>query len=121
MTTTKEIGRQYESEAASYFERKGWQLLARNFSCKLGEVDLIFRDPAGTVVFVEVKFRSRNDFGFGQECVGYKKQAKMAKAALAYIKEKRLSGNPFRFDIASVTPENLEHIPNAFSPEGYTL
>ena len=121
MTSARALGSEQEAKAVLYFENLGWKLLARNFRCRLGEIDLIFRDPRGCVVFVEVKFRSHFGFGAGQESVGAKKQGRIAKTALFYIKQNGLQGNDFRFDVAALGPGRVEHIPNAFSPEGYTL
>ena len=118
---TQEIGKKYESEAERFFEACGWQLLDRNFTCRMGEVDLIFKDLEGTIVFVEVKYRSRIDFGFGQEFVGPLKQSRMTKAALTFIKQRHLGYRNYRFDVLAITPKGNTHIPNAFSPEGYTL
>ena len=115
------VGKKYESAAAAFLKKRGWKLLHRNYSCRLGEVDLIFRDLKGAIVFVEVKFRFSRDFGSGEEFVGAEKQKRLARAALFYIKEKNLEGRDFRFDVAAVSPKGIEHIPNAFSPEGYTL
>ena len=117
----RKVGENHEGRAASYFERLGWDLISRNYSCRAGEVDLIFADREGAIIFVEVKFRSRSDYGLGQEFVDFRKQSRMAKAALFYIKQKNLESRNFRFDVAALSPEGLEHIPNAFSPEGYTL
>lgn len=121
LSRTQKIGRQRESEALAYFKRRGWRLLERNFLCKAGEIDLILEDPEKTVVFVEVKFRSGTGFGEPQEFVDFRKQARMGRAALFYIKQRRLQGKDFRFDVAAVGPEGVSHIPNAFCPEIYTL
>ena len=119
--TARDVGEQFETQAADFLTNLGWSLLDRNFSCRTGELDLILRDPSGAIVFVEVKYRTRNDFGFGQEFVGWKKQRRMTLAALFYIKARQLHGRNYRFDIISISPAGLDHIQNAFSPDGYTL
>ena len=117
----RKVGETEEARALGYFEKRGWKLLRQNYRCRLGEIDLIFKDRGGCVVFVEVKFRSHAGFGAGQEAVGAKKRGRMSKTALFYIKQNGLEGSDFRFDVAALGPGKIEHIANAFSPEGYTL
>lgn len=117
----RDVGAAQEARASGYLTAKGWKLLAQNYCTRSGEVDLIFRDPEQTVVFVEVKFRTGTSFGLGQEMVNWSKQKRIAKAALVYLKEKKLTNQNLRFDVIALSPEGVEHIPNAFSPEGYSL
>ena len=119
--STRAVGQVQESKAALYFKNLGWKLLRRNYRCRLGEIDLIFKDGESRIIFVEVKFRSSGQYGEGQRSVGTQKQRRMAKIALVYIKENRLQGLNFRFDVAAVSPGKIEHIQNAFSPGGYTI
>ena len=121
LSKTQGIGRANETRAQGYFARRGWKLLHKNYLCKAGEVDLIFEDPEGAVVFVEVKYRASSQYGAAEEFVGLEKQMRTARAAMFYIKQRKLSGRDFRFDVAAVSPQGVAHIPNAFSPEGYTL
>lgn len=118
---TQKIGGAGEAQARAYFERKGWRLADRNWSCRAGELDLVFEQPDGTVVFVEVRFRSRGDYGLAQETVRFSKQSRLLKAALLYLKVKGWTGRGVRFDVAAVTPNGVEHIPNAFSSSAYSL
>jgi putative endonuclease len=96
-------------------EGKGFIFLAANYRTKLGEVDLVMRDK-DAVVFVEVRERMNEGFGRGFETVTAAKQGKIAKAALAYVKEKKLANVSLRFDVVSWGPRGGEHIPNAFVP-----
>ncbi len=121
LSPTQAVGAERESEAETFFINKGWVLSARNYRTPLGEVDLIFREPDGTVVFVEVKYRTRSDYGSASEMVSVSKQRKVVKAALAFIKREKLHRQCFRFDVAALSPSGLLHIPNAFSPQGYTF
>ncbi len=113
-----------ERAAAAYLRSRGYRVLAGRFAADGGEIDLVCRHGE-VLVFVEVKARSREDFGRPAEAVGRKKQRRLAKAALGYL---RLLGNPaihFRFDIVEVflRPGALPRfglIPNAFDlPEPY--
>ena len=113
--TTAEQGRAAEDRARAFLEQKGFRLLEANHRTPLGEVDLVMNDGE-TLVFVEVRERRNESFGRGFETVTPVKQAKIAKAALAYAKMKKATGSPLRFDVVSLGPRGVEHIPNAFVP-----
>jgi putative endonuclease len=117
-----EQGQAAEERARRLLEAKGYRFLAANHRTRMGEVDLVMKDGE-TVVFVEVRERTRGGYGRGFESVTAAKQAKVAKAALAYVKEKRLGGMPLRFDVVSFDPEGAAHLPNAFVPPAgrYTI
>lgn len=121
LRNSREIGENEENRALRFFKEMGWKLLKRNYHCRWGEIDLIFDDCKETVIFVEVKFRSSSEFGPAQSAVHYKKQERLIKTALHFVKRYHLDGSNFRFDIAAITPEGIEHIPNAFSAFGYTI
>ncbi len=117
-STRQEIGASNESRACEYLISKGWELLAKNFRTRLGEIDLIFKEQDGTIVFVEVKYRARSDYGESSEMINGLKQRKIVKAAHSYIKSNRLHSHFFRFDVVAISPSGLSHIPNAFSASG---
>ena len=114
-----QLGARGEKLAARYLRRRGFKILYRNFRGRQGgEIDLVCRDR-DTLVFVEVKTRTREDFGRPLEAVGSQKQRRISLGALAWL---RLLGNPdifFRFDIVEVAiaegaPPKIELIRNAF-------
>jgi putative endonuclease len=116
-------GRNGEARARTFLEKKGYAFLCANYRTKMGELDLVLR-KGDTVVFVEVKKRSRSDYGLPQEFVNSAKQEKVVKAALHYIKLKALAGQNFRFDVVAIGEDDrIEHIENAFTapPGKYTL
>lgn len=117
----RKVGADEETKALNYFLQRGWRLLHRNYQCRGGEIDLIFKDAENRIVFVEVKYRSSSNYGSAQSFVHAQKQGRLIKTALFYIKENRLEGSDFRFDVAAISPQGIEHISNAFSAEGYTL
>lgn len=113
-----------ERAAAAFLHTRGYRTLTRQFAAAGGEIDLVCRHGE-ILAFVEVKARSRNDFGRPGEAVTAKKRRRIAKAALAYL---QLLGNPpiyFRFDVVEVFLEpgaapRFGLIPNAFDlPEPY--
>ena len=97
----KEIGKLGERLAADFLQKRGYEIIDKNFTCPVGEIDLVARDN-GTVVFIEVKSRSSNRFGLPIEAVDFHKRRKMVQVALFYMKKNNLSGFGLRFDIVSV-------------------
>lgn len=112
-------GQQAETRAWDYLRQQGLQPVARNYRCKLGELDLIMRD-GDTLVFVEVKLRSRSDYGLGSEAVDRRKQAKLIRAAQYYLQQHpQLQDQPMRFDVVSIDgPQaRVQWLANAFAAE----
>lgn len=117
--TTKQIGDEAEHQALKFLQSKGLKLIEKNFSCKMGEIDLIMRDKSDkTLVFVEVRFRKSNKFGDGLASVNAAKQHKIQNSANYYLLKKGMQ--PLRFDVISMTynsektPEVENWIKNAF-------
>lgn len=101
------IGRDGESVAANWYLRAGWEIEARNWRCREGELDLVVVAPArgrgGTdlVVVCEVKTRSSSRFGGGAEAVTPSKQRRVRAATRRYLSE-RVRPASVRFDVAVV-------------------
>lgn len=113
MKTKAESGKEGEWRAAEYLEKKGWQILARNYRHKRGELDIIGLDKE-VLVFVEVKFRKSNDFGFPENFVNEHKIGMLRKTALEYILKENWEKD-IRFDIVAITGEgDPEHFEDAF-------
>lgn len=81
----KLLGRQGEEAAAHYLEKNSYQVLCRNYSCRLGEIDIVARERE-TIVFVEVRSRSSDDYGLPQESVTSRKKMKLRQLAWYYLK-----------------------------------
>jgi putative endonuclease len=115
--TTKSAGNRGEAEVAGYLRRRGYGLLASQWRCRFGEIDLIARDPEGLLCFVEVKLRSNLQVGLPREYVTGAKQARLRSAAALYMSVKDLD-EPARFDVAEVYDESgalrVEYLENAF-------
>lgn len=105
-----------EDSAAGMLERKGMNVLARNWRCKVGELDLIVMDGP-TIVFVEVKCRSRDWLYDPSLAVDQRKQVRLRRVADAFISMERPKFTDCRFDVVSVVagrPVTLSHFVNAF-------
>lgn len=117
MENKRKIGSAYEEEAALCLKKRGWILLEKNFRCKCGEIDLILKDGE-YLVFAEVKYRKKTVSGYGQEAVGKKKQSRILKTALWYLKLHHYPDDtPCRFDVISFLGNTIQIIENAFEYE----
>lgn len=119
----RETGNAMEDYVASYLQQQGLRILERNFQTKLGEIDLIARD-CDNIVFVEVRYREKQNYGSSSETVTFYKQQRIIKTALSYLKQKQLLEKvSCRFDVIAVTGHinqpSLEWIKDAFQAPGY--
>lgn len=117
MRSRYEKGKQAEDLAAEFLLKRGVKVVARNFRCVLGEIDLI-GIHRGAIVFVEVKSRLGKAHGSPQEAVSRDKQRRLTRLAQWYIKQNRLENHSARFDVIAVTWQegepNITWIANAF-------
>ncbi|MBI4350711.1 MAG: YraN family protein [Elusimicrobia bacterium] len=112
-------GERYEEQAALFLEEAGFEIVDRNWSCPMGELDIVARKD-GTLAFVEVRARSNPAFGTPADSVTPAKRAKLAKTAMAYIKARRPGEEAFRFDVVAIVPgAEPEHIEDAFTADGF--
>ena len=112
--TTTARGREAEDRAARHLERQGLRVVARNFRVRGGEIDLICRDGKG-LVFVEVRQRSRSDFGGAAASITTSKQRRIILAAQHYLAGK--ADCDCRFDCVLIEGGELEWIKNAFAAD----
>lgn len=116
-----QLGKLGEALARKYLEDEGYIIMAQNYSCRTGEVDLIGR-IGDTLVFIEVKTRSTHTFGTPGEAVDYRKQTRLCNTALNYIQRYGYVDMDYRFDIIEVYAHKnyyLNHIKDAFQPGSY--
>jgi len=111
---TRAKGRSGEESAADHLLSLGYTILHRNYPSRMGEIDLVVRDPSGTVAFVEVKAARGGSFGHPAFWVTPGKQRKIARMALLYLHEHGLKNVPCRFDVVTVWNGAIEHLKNAF-------
>jgi putative endonuclease len=97
-----ELGLAGESAALEQYLARGFRLVARNWRCPAGEVDLIVERGA-VLVFCEVKTRRAVGFGGGYEAVTSMKQRKLRQLAELFLRERRTHAGDIRFDVASVS------------------
>lgn len=97
----RDLGMRGEEAAVRYLERRGYDILERNWKCFAGEADIIACDERA-LVFVEVKTRSGIERGFPAEAVGPEKRDRYEKIALAYLSDHAYVDTPIRFDVVSI-------------------
>lgn len=115
----KTRGRKGEDLAADYLRKQGYKVIERNFRCKAGEIDLIGVKER-TISFVEVKARTRTDYGMPREAVNRKKQRRLLMAAQLYLKiHPGFAAYNCSMDIIEILYTNdgayIRHNVNAFS------
>lgn len=102
-----------EQVAAQFLQKNGLRLIQRNFRCRFGEIDLILRDGE-TLIFAEVRQRSRGDFGGAAASIDAHKQRRLILTAQHYLASlPRIP--PCRFDAVLLdAADNVEWVKNAF-------
>lgn len=98
---TAPVGSMGEEAAAEAYRGRGYRLVARNWRCRLGELDLVV-ERRGVLVFCEVKSRRESVFGGGYEAVTWRKQAKLRGLAEVFLQANGARPRSIRFDVASV-------------------
>ena len=98
---TGPVGSHGEDAAADAYRRRGYRVVARNWRCRLGELDLVV-ERRGVLVFCEVKSRRGSAYGGGFEAVTWRKQAKLRALAELFLQASGSRPASVRFDVASV-------------------
>lgn len=112
------VGRRGEELAVKYLLNKGYEILVRNYRCKIGEIDVVARH-AQALIFVEVRSSSSLAFGWPHESVNHKKKSKLRMVAQYYI-QSTCYNLPVRFDVIGISfgtdgqLKSIEHVEDAF-------
>jgi putative endonuclease len=113
----KSLGRKGEEKALQYLEKKGYEILELNYRWGRGEIDIICKEKK-LIIFVEVKTRKSRLFGDPVEAVDKRKQRQIIKIAERYLVQKKLyNKSDCRFDVITLSRDELNHIEDAFRPE----
>lgn len=116
-TARQRLGRQGEALAAQHLLGKGYALIAHNWRCSGGELDLVARDGE-CLVFVEVRARRGRAMGSPEESITAAKQARLIALADAYLQEHEWAGN-WRIDVVAIELDRggrllrIDHYENA--------
>lgn len=93
----REQGYYFEEIASNIITSKGYNIINKNYYSKYGEIDLIAKKK-NLIIFVEVKQRSSNKFGLGEESINYQKKRKIFLSAKQFLYERKLLDFSIRFD-----------------------
>ena len=96
------LGQRGEAAAALFLERRGYEILDRNWTCPAGEADIVARSPEEDIVFVEVKTRSGIEHGFPAEAVTPEKRRRYEKIAGYYLADNVEGDARLRFDVIGI-------------------
>jgi putative endonuclease len=110
-------GQLFEDRALAFLQSRGLELVERNFSCRLGEIDLVMLDT-NILVFVEVKYRRKSRYGHAAEQVTASKRKKLVNSALVFLScRDKYASLACRFDVVGISPgpdkTNINWITNA--------
>lgn len=110
----RKTGKEKEDKAVEYLKEKGYTILERNFYTRFGELDIVaYKDD--TVIIVEVRSLSTENFGMPQESINLTKINKILKTAEIYLYKNNLMDKNVRFDVISIYKDKIFHIENAFN------
>jgi putative endonuclease len=117
------FGSRSERAAAKFLRRQGYRIVARNYSCDQGELDLVALD-GGCMVFVEVRSTGTEDVDKTAASVDLAKQRRLTNLAVRFLQQHRLLDRPARFDVlvlkwpADQKDPAISHFRNAFEAVG---
>ncbi|HEY6941424.1 YraN family protein [Dokdonella sp.] len=119
--TRRAAGARYEEFACAHLQRAGLAPIARNYTCRYGEIDLVMRDGP-VVVFVEVRYRrdgGASRYGDGADSIGASKRARVQRAAAMFLAQHpALADSACRFDVVAIAGSGphaeLHWLRNAF-------
>jgi len=98
------LGRRAEEAVATWLSSRGWRVLARRWRSASGEIDLIFLDPDGALVGVEVKLRRSTRTGGPEEALDARRLVRLRRTLADYATQRHSPATELRIDLVSVTP-----------------
>lgn len=122
MDPRRQFGNVGEELATTFLESQGMTILASQYKKSFGEIDLIAQD-GDELVFVEVKARASQTFGYPEDSVTPQKVRHILRVAQRYLEEKRRTESPWRIDVLAIeylqNPPKVTHIKNIDIPESF--
>jgi putative endonuclease len=115
--TTFQRGQWAEDQALTFLQSRGLELRARNVRYRCGELDLIMTDGQA-LVFVEVRYRARTDYGGASGSVDLRKRRRLTRAAMLWLQGRPGPAPPCRFDMVLMSPTEMNWIRGAFLAGG---
>lgn len=109
----RKIGSLGEDMAVRFLESLGVEILERNYRSRFGEIDIIAKED-NTLLFIEVKYRKNESFGYPLEAVDFAKRQKIKKTARFFLNENHYFNMNIRFDCIGIMGSNIDLIKGAF-------
>jgi len=100
--TSRDDGRAAEDAAAGFLKARGYKIVQRNLTTRFGEVDIVAVED-DMVVFVEVKSRTSDEWGYPEDRIDRRKQRTLRRVADFYLERHGLLDTPCRFDVVALT------------------
>jgi len=111
---SREVGNEAETLAAEALAVAGYEVIERNYSCRVGEIDIIAKKD-GFICFVEVKYRNPRGYGTAIDAITKAKMRKILMTAKKYLYETENSDADYRIDAVVINGDNVEIIPNVYT------
>ncbi|MFM0174672.1 YraN family protein [Paraburkholderia sediminicola] len=114
---SKLVGAAFEARAQEFLQRQRLRFVARNVSCRGGEIDLVMRERDGALVFVEVRARAQRRYGGAAASIGWQKKQRIVRAAQHFLvtRASRWQDQPAcRFDVIAFEAGRLVWLRDAF-------
>jgi putative endonuclease len=111
MSSARQRGADGEHRAATFLQRRGFDIVTHNWHCRGGEIDLV-TTLAQTWVFVEVRYRTQGRSA-ALSSINPRKVNRLIQAAQQYLQEHQLDDVDWRIDVVVVDTDSIEHIPHA--------
>jgi len=106
-TAQRELGARAEASVARWLESRGLRILFRNYRCRAGELDLVAQDAHGVLAIIEVRCRTRSDFGGAAASVDGRKQARIRRASRHLLRcHPQLARQAARYDVVEAVPRD---------------
>lgn len=112
-TNRKAVGTYYEDIAARFLEDNGMSVIARNFRCRSGEIDIVALD-GDCLCFTEVKYRKNDAYGRPAAAVTLKKQLTIIRVSEYFIMKRNMYSFRRRYDVVEILGDKISIIKNAF-------
>lgn len=111
---SREVGNEAETLAAEALGAAGYEVIERNYSCRVGEIDIIAKKD-GFICFVEVKYRNPKGYGTAIDAVTKTKIRKILMTARKYLYETENSDADYRIDVVVIDRNKVEIISNVYT------
>lgn len=111
---SKTLGDAFEARALEFLQRQRLRLVARNVTCRGGEIDLVTIDERGALVFIEVRARRGGRFANAAASIDARKRARLVHAVQHFLATWRGALPACRFDVVAFDAARIHWLPDAF-------